>query len=59
MEKTYKVVGDRIVHGAKKGARFIADLAEHEEHLLLVAGHVKVVTDKSAAPVGGTVTVTK
>lgn len=41
MAKTYEVVGDAIVHGYKKGESFVADLATHEEALLVAAGHIR------------------
>jgi hypothetical protein len=70
-DKTYKVVGEAIVHGFKKGETFVADLVEHEEDLLIRGGHVEVVggtattpapvvssTTISTAPAGGSVTAT-
>ena len=54
-KKEYKVVGDLIVHGFKKGETFAADLPEHEERLLIESGHVKPVKQKeTTAPSGGT-----
>lgn len=45
MKKRYQVVGDALVHGHKKGEKFLAELAEHEESLLAAGGHVVVVAD--------------
>lgn len=55
MSKTYKVVGDAIVHGFKKGETFVADLAKHEERILVDGGHVTVAKEKTeaTAPVTG------
>lgn len=50
MKKGYEVVGDAIVHGFRKGEKFVADLFDHEEHLLLVAGHIRVVPEEKPAP---------
>jgi hypothetical protein len=47
-EKTYKVVGETLVHGFKKGETFVANLLEHEEDLLVRGGHVEVVGSKTA-----------
>lgn len=41
-KKTYEVVGESIVHGFEKGETFVADLAEHDEKLLVDGGHVIV-----------------
>lgn len=43
MKKTYKVVGDLIVHGHAKGETFSMELPEHAEALLIESGHVQVV----------------
>lgn len=48
MAKTYEVVGDAIVHGFRKGETFVAELAAHEEALLVEAGHIR---RKRSAPV--------
>lgn len=62
-EKTYRVVGDRAVHGAEPGQTFTADITDEQEQALIDGGHIQVSTAKkpdvkaSAAPAveeGGT-----
>ena len=41
MEREYEVVGDNRVHGHDPGETFTADLADHEEALLVASGNVR------------------
>lgn len=48
--KTYQVVGNHPVHGHAPGSRFVADLDDWTERVLVEAGHLRPVKDPKETP---------